>query len=206
MNRLASIIAGVTLGVATLGGGVSAQETPGVETVADGGYSVSDPSNPIVAAEGETRTYGEIATGNNGGVFVGDPAGLASIQSHENLVSSVPPPDLTPDDDGGLDLSSGMAAAPADGTTTTTTETATTDGATTTEGTAPTEAAPIEGSAPTESTTTTTAAPSACAGYATWYDAQVAYESAGGVNGDPALVGSVDPDYDGVACEELIVY
>jgi hypothetical protein len=200
MNRLASIVAGVTLGVATLGGGVSAQETPAVETVADGGYSVSDPTNPIVAAEGETRTYGEIATGNNGGVFVGDPAGLASIQSHEDLVGSVPAPDLTPDDDGGLDLSSGMAPAPTDGTTTTTPETATTDGATTTEGTAPAEAAPVE------STTTTTAAPSACAGYATWYDAQVAYESAGGVNGDPGLVGSVDPDYDGVACEELIVY
>lgn len=200
MYRLSIIVAGLTLGVATLGGGVSAQDTPG-EAIANGGYSVSDPSNPIVAAEGETRTYGDISTGNSGGEFLGDPAGLASIQSHDAIVSSVVPPDLTPDDDGGLDFSGELAPAPADGTTTTTAETATTDGATTTEGTAP-----VEGSAPTEGTTTTTAAPSACAGYATWYDAQVGYEAAGGLGGDPGLVQAVDPDYDGVACEELIVY
>ncbi|MDQ3411158.1 MAG: CAP domain-containing protein, partial [Chloroflexota bacterium] len=43
-----------------------------------------------------------------------------------------------------------------------------------------------------------------CANYATWYDAQVAYESAGATAADPALVNSLDPNWDGVACEELM--
>lgn len=43
---------------------------------------------------------------------------------------------------------------------------------------------------------------SACRGYGDWYDAQVAYEAAGLTAADPALVASLDPDYDGIACEE----
>jgi hypothetical protein len=42
----------------------------------------------------------------------------------------------------------------------------------------------------------------ACNWYDNWYDAQVAYESAGMTAADPALVASLDPDYDGIACEE----
>lgn len=42
----------------------------------------------------------------------------------------------------------------------------------------------------------------ACDWYGSWYDAQVAYESAGMTAADPALVMSLDPDYDGIACEE----
>lgn len=45
-----------------------------------------------------------------------------------------------------------------------------------------------------------------CASYATWYDAQVAYESAGATAADPALVNALDPNADGVACEELMTY
>jgi hypothetical protein len=41
-----------------------------------------------------------------------------------------------------------------------------------------------------------------CGSYASWYDAQVAYEAAGMLDADPALVSSLDPDYDGIACEE----
>ena len=41
-----------------------------------------------------------------------------------------------------------------------------------------------------------------CDSYASWYDAQVAYEAAGMLDADPALVASLDPDYDGIACEE----
>jgi hypothetical protein len=41
-----------------------------------------------------------------------------------------------------------------------------------------------------------------CDSYASWYDAQVAYEAAGITAADPAIVAALDPDYDGIACEE----
>jgi hypothetical protein len=41
-----------------------------------------------------------------------------------------------------------------------------------------------------------------CDSYASWYDAQVAYEAAGITAADPAVVAALDPDYDGIACEE----
>jgi hypothetical protein len=41
-----------------------------------------------------------------------------------------------------------------------------------------------------------------CATYVSWYDAQVAYEAAGMTAADPAMVSALDPDYDGIACEE----
>jgi len=41
-----------------------------------------------------------------------------------------------------------------------------------------------------------------CDSYASWYDAQVAYEAAGITAADPAVVSALDPDYDGIACEE----
>ena len=40
-----------------------------------------------------------------------------------------------------------------------------------------------------------------CTQYATWYDAQIAYENLGATAADPALVQEVDPNYDGIACE-----
>ncbi|MCA9879505.1 MAG: hypothetical protein KC442_17055 [Thermomicrobiales bacterium] len=42
----------------------------------------------------------------------------------------------------------------------------------------------------------------ACDAYGSWYDAQVAYENAGATAADPAMVQALDPDYDGIACEE----
>lgn len=57
---------------------------------------------------------------------------------------------------------------------------------------APSEAAPAEGEAPATPT---------CADYPSWYDAQIALESAG----DPALASSLDPDGNGIACEEGMV-
>ena len=41
-----------------------------------------------------------------------------------------------------------------------------------------------------------------CDSYGSWYDAQVAYEAAGITAADPAVVAALDPDYDGIACEE----
>ena len=53
--------------------------------------------------------------------------------------------------------------------------------------------------APTAAPATTVAG---CDSYASWYDAQVAYEAAGMTTADPAVVTALDPDYDGIACEE----
>lgn len=50
--------------------------------------------------------------------------------------------------------------------------------------------------------TTGDAAQTTCAAYGDWYDAQLTYEDAGATNGDPAMVQLLDPDYDGIACEE----
>lgn len=58
-----------------------------------------------------------------------------------------------------------------------------------TEGSA--EAAPTEGDAPPVPT---------CADYPSWYDAQVALES----TADAALASSLDPDGNGIACEEAM--
>ncbi|MEZ4561177.1 MAG: hypothetical protein R2853_00360 [Thermomicrobiales bacterium] len=41
-----------------------------------------------------------------------------------------------------------------------------------------------------------------CGAYGDWYEAQVAYENAGATAADPAMVQAMDPDYDGIACEE----
>ena len=72
--------------------------------------------------------------------------------------------------------------APADNTTATTTNLANNTGTTT-------ENVPVESLAPDESATTTDdsgSAPSGfCAQYATWYDAQVAYEDLGATAADP---------------------
>jgi hypothetical protein len=43
-----------------------------------------------------------------------------------------------------------------------------------------------------------------CDDFSAWYDAQVAYEAEGGVAADPALVAALDPDADGIACEEAV--
>lgn len=53
------------------------------------------------------------------------------------------------------------------------------------------EAAPAEGEAPPVPT---------CADYPSWYDAQLALES----TSDPALASSLDPDGNGIACEEVM--
>jgi hypothetical protein len=43
-----------------------------------------------------------------------------------------------------------------------------------------------------------------CSSYISWYDAQVAYEAAGMTSADPAMVEALDPDFDGIACEEAM--
>jgi hypothetical protein len=102
----------------------------------------------------------------------------------------------------------GMPISPAPGATTTTAT-----NLASTESTA-TENAPADAAAPVDATAPADAAPVAadteatggfCSQYATWYDAQIAYENLGATAADPALVQEVDPNYDGIACEEIMV-
>src|SRR5215213_7867043 len=85
--------------------------------------------------------------------------------------------------------------------------TATTTSLVSTEGTA-TENVPVDAVAPADSapdaTDSVTADGGFCSQYATWYDAQLAYENLGATAADPALVQEVDANYDGIACEEMM--
>jgi len=44
----------------------------------------------------------------------------------------------------------------------------------------------------------------ACSDFPGWLEAQVSYEEAGGTAGDAGMVASMDPDTDGIACEEMM--
>ncbi len=56
--------------------------------------------------------------------------------------------------------------------------------------------------APVVADNTSVSTVAGCESYASWYDAQVAYEAAGMTSADPAIVSALDPDYDGIVCEE----
>jgi hypothetical protein len=201
MKRYLAWAAAGLLAMSTSLGVVSAQN--GVPVNADGSYVVADDDAPtnIVSGEGDDITYGNIDTGGGGGEVLGDPSAVYS--------PNVPTPG------GGVPIIAGsgdgmiggvpiVAAAPVapDATTQTSTTLATS------EGTA-TENVPVEASAPPAETApaptdTSPTATGFCSQYTNWYDAQVAYENLGATAADPALVQEVDPNYDGIACEEYM--
>jgi hypothetical protein len=201
MKRYLAWAAAGLLAMSTSLGVVSAQN--GVPVNADGSYVVADDDAPtnIVSGEGDNITYGNIDTGGGGGEVLGDPSAVYS--------PNVPTPGggvpiIAGSGDGmigGVPIMATVPAAP-DATTQTSTTLATS------EGTA-TENVPVEASAPPAETApaptdTSTTATGFCAQYANWYDAQVAYENLGATAADPALVQEVDPNYDGIACEEYM--
>lgn len=69
----------------------------------------------------------------------------------------------------------------------------------------PTVSTGVAAPAPVEATSTVTEPVAtyvgSCADYGTWYDAQVAYEGAGGTSS--SLAGALDPDGNGTACESM---
>ena len=67
-------------------------------------------------------------------------------------------------------------------------------------------AAPVEAAPVTTAAVDPAQAGMGCANYTDWLSAQTAYENGGGTSADPAFVNSLDPNWDGVACEELMVY
>lgn len=200
MKRYLVVIGAAVLAVSSSLGSISAQT--GIPVNADGSYVVAnDDGQPTASGRGEDINYGDVSTGGARGETLGDP----------NAVYSPMVPD-NPGPDGGVPVVPGagdgliggmpiqpVAAAP--GATTTSTNLASTDGAAT-------ENAPVDAAAPADSapvTTDTEAAGGFCSQYPTWYDAQVAYENLGATAADPALVQEVDPNYDGIACEEMMV-
>ena len=201
MQRYLALIGAAVLAVSSSLGSISAQN--GIPVNADGSYVVAnDEDVPIAMGTGDNIDYGEVSTGGAVGETLGDP----------NAVYSPMVPD-NPGPDGGVPMMPGsgdgliggmpiqpVPAAP-DATTMTTADLASTDGTAT-------ENVPVDAAAPADTApvaTDTAAAGGFCSQYATWYDAQIAYENLGATAADPALVQEVDPNYDGIACEELMV-
>ena len=204
MKRFLALTGAVALAVASSIGLVSAQN--GEPVVADGSFVVAnDDGSPIVSGAGDDIVYGDINTGGAGGEVLGDPSAI-----YDPIIYAPVLPEH-PGTDGGLlmmpgagdGLIGGVPIQPAapDNTTTTTTNLASSDGSTTEN--IPIDALAPSGSAPVS--TDTAAASGFCGQYATWYDAQVAYESLGATAADPALVQEIDNDYDGIACEGAMI-
>jgi hypothetical protein len=207
---LALALTGVAvLGVSLSPGSISAQT--GIPVNANGSYVVAnDDGAPIAEGAGDNIVVDDVSTGGQQGETLGDPNAVYSpmVPDARSLDGGVPVvPGAGDGLIGGVPILRPVPTA-ADATTQTTSNLASA------EGTAPENipvdaAAPVDAPAPTESapvaTDTVMAAGGFCSQYATWYDAQIAYENLGTTAADPALVQEVDPNYDGIACEELMV-
>jgi len=192
-----------------IGAGLLAISTPlapvvaqtGEPVNADGAYVVAnDDGAPIVSGAGDDIYYGNIDTGGRTSEVLGDPSAVYSPNVPANPGPSGGVPVIPGAGDGLIGGRPIQPAAP-DATTMTTTALASTDGTAT-------ENIPVDSVEPTDSApvTTETAAVDGgfCSQYATWYDAQIAYENLGTTAADPALVQEVDPNYDGIACEAMM--
>ena len=201
MKRYLALFGATLLAVASSLGTTSAQT--GIPVNANGSYVVADDDGQSTASgAGEDINYGNVYTGGAVGETLGDPNAVYSpmVPDSPGLDGGVP---VMPGAGDGLmggmpmmPIAAPSAAAPA------TTDPAGTAGATT-------ETVPVDAAAPAESAPVAaeTAATEGgfCSQYATWYDAQIAYENLGATAADPALVQEVDPNYDGIACEEMMV-
>jgi len=201
MKRYLAVIGAAVLAISSSLGSISAQT--GIPVNADGSYVVAnDDDTPIASGAGRDINYGDVSTGGAVGETLGDPNAVYSPMVPDNPGPGGGVPVMPGAGDG---LIGGMPINPAPvapgATTTTPTNLASTDGATT--GTVPVDAAAPADSAPVA--TDTEAAGGFCSQYATWYDAQIAYENLGATAADPVLVQEVDPNYDGIACEEMMV-
>ena len=201
MKRYLALSGAALLAVSSSLGSISAQT--GIPVNADGSYVVaSDDGTSSASGAGEDIYYGDLSTGGSRGETLGDPSAVYSPMVPDNPGPGGGVPVMPGAGDG---LMGGVPIVPvqtASAATTTTPDPALAEGATT-------EAVPVDAAAPAESAPVTTEAAAApggfCAQYVTWYDAQIAYENRGATAADPALVQEVDPNYDGIACEEMMV-
>lgn len=195
MARFPVIVAALVLALTAPVLSAQAQDTAPVN--ADGSYVVAnDDGVPIVSGAGDDIIYGDINTGGGGGEVLGDPSAVYSPNVPDNPGPNGGVPVIAGAGDG---LIGGVPIRPAapDTTTTTTTNLATSEGNAT-------ENIPVDAVAPPPADTSA-AASGFCAQYSIWYDAQIAYENLGATAADPALVQEVDSDFDGIACEGLMV-
>ena len=222
MNRYLAlaVMGAAVLAVSTSLSSISAQT--GIPVNADGSYVVAnDEGAPIVEGGGDDFVVGEVSTGGQGGQILGDPNAVYSpnVPDVRSLDGGVPVISGAGDGlIGGVPILLPVPTAP-DATTLTTSNLVSAEGTATenipVDAAAPVAAAPVDAAAPVAAaapaesapvaTDTVTAAGGFCSQYATWYDAQIAYENLGTTAADPALVQEVDPNYDGIACEELMV-
>lgn len=198
MKRYLALIGAAVLAVSSLG---SSSAQNGIPVNADGSYVVAnDDGEPIASGVGENIDYGDVSTGGAVGETLGDPSAVYSPMVPDNPGPNGGVPVMPGAGDG---LIGGMPIQPvpaAPDAATATTNLASTEGTAT--GSVPVDAAAPADSAPVA--TDTAAAGGFCSQYATWYDAQIAYENLGATAADPALVQEVDPNYDGIACEEIM--
>lgn len=227
--RMVAALVGLVLGVA-VGAPAAAQDAadpaaPGGPNNADGSYVVADDDgNPDVRGEGTSRVVGDINTGGvarepiiyDEGATVpdvetlrdaADAALLGEDDDAEAALEPAPAPAPTeaPEPAPSAEPAAGAVPEPVEAPAATVSDVApessdivmsSEDG----------EATEIGESVPAAPVPVSPAASSgsACGDYASWYDAQIAYEEAGGTAADPALVSALDPDADGIACEEAM--
>ena len=201
MKRYLALMGAAVLAISTSLGSISAQT--GVPVNADGSYVVaSDDGAPIASGAGQDISYGDVTTGGSRGEVLGDPNAVYSPMVPDNPGPNGGVPVMPGAGDGLIGGVPIMLIPSAPDSTT-----ATTTSLVSTEGTA-TENVPVDAVAPADSapdaTDTVTADGGFCSQYATWYDAQLAYENLGATAADPALVQEVDANYDGIACEEIM--
>ena len=210
-----AVVGAAVLAVSTSLSSISAQT--GIPVNANGSYVVAtDDGAPIAEGAGDNIVVDDVSTGGQQGETLGDPNAVYSpmVPDARSLDGGVPVmPGAGDGLIGGVPILRPVPTA-ADATTQTTSNLASAEGTATenipVDAAAPVDApAPVDASAPAESapvaTDTVTAAGGFCSQYATWYDAQIAYENLGTTTADPTLVQEVDPNYDGIACEELMV-
>ncbi len=201
MKRYLALVGAALLAVSSSLGSISAQT--GIPVNADGSYVVAnDDGESTASGAGEDINYGNVSTGGARGETLGDPNAVYSPMVPDNPGPDGGVPVIPGAGDG---LIGGVPIMPILGAPAVTTSAATEPAGN--QGTE-TETVPVEAAAPAESapvTTDTGAEAGFCSQYATWYDAQIAYENVGATAADPALVQEVDPNYDGIACEEMMV-
>lgn len=201
MKRQIILVAAGLIAISSAIGPAAAQTNTPVN--ADGSYVVATDDSPAVSGRGDDIIYGDVNTGGGGGQVLGDPNAVYSPNvPNRDTVTQIP--------GAGDGLIGGVPMLPTapDGTTMTTTNLANNTG-TTAENvpleTIGAESAGTDAGTGTSSPSDETAPLGFCEQYPTWYDAQVAYENLGATAADPALVQEVDANYDGVACEWLMM-
>lgn len=193
MNRLVAGLLGVSLGLIVAGVPVPTQaQNNGQPTSSINNLGDYQPPS----GSGNGRNGVEVARGDDG-----DTITYTIVEAPDTYAE--PPTSVTPEDPAPPDLSrvpvmtsdsepTPEPVAPAPAPVDTTTQPGGVVGEPTT---VDPNAAPAPAAAPSVAT---------CAGFPSWYDSQIYYESAGGTAAAPDLVASLDPDYDGVACEEIM--